>query len=73
MHYHPEVTRALAAERQRDLLADASAWRRSRTRKAARKAVRRFPSLRTRAAPPQPAPARQPSAGSGGATSRKAA
>jgi len=51
MQYHPELTRVLAEERRRTLTAEASTWRSIRNRKAARKAARRFVSLRSRAAP----------------------
>ena len=51
MHYHPELTRVLAEERRRTLLAEASVQRSNRNRKAARKAARRFLSMWSRAAP----------------------
>jgi hypothetical protein len=52
MQYHPELTRVLAEERRRNLLDDANTRRAIRNRKAARRAARRFLSLRSRAAPP---------------------
>lgn len=73
MHYHPEITRALANERSRDLIAEASAWRRFRTHKAARKAARQAPSPQARAAPQPGASTPLPSTDRARPTSRKVA
>ncbi len=51
MYLPNDLARIIVEERQRSLIAEATARREARNRKAAAKAARRSPGLRSRAAP----------------------